>query len=327
MIQVKSNSSSIPWTINGRYRVGQSVTSGTQTYINFTGKNSDPSLLTDWYESKGTGSGSGGPVPVGSWTVYNTNFGKYGHNDVVPAAVSQHEQIKEAFQVVTQPTWTNPTISLTANEAVNQEREVGETLNFTFGNSYTANDGGVLNSVVYKKNNTPLNDGNQNDTDTIILSETPVSYIVTGSYAAGSGTKPTNPPTTPVPNPIAAGDVDSSPRSYRGYNPVFFGSTAANNTTGTAVRSNLTKRLTNDGNVWNLDSGIVHNIFEFWLHEDETLVSVIDLDASNANITSDYLAVSFQVPDANGTLMNGTLYRKIQSVPYTVNHRHQITKS
>lgn len=62
----------------------------------------------------------------------------------------------------------------------------------------------------------------------------------------------------------------------------------------------------------------------------ESLVSVIDQDALNLNITGEYVLVNpnFSVNNAAGTAVAGyKLYQKTQGVPYSFNHRHSITLS
>jgi hypothetical protein len=101
---------------------------------------------------------------------------------------------------------------------------------------------------------------------------------------------------------------------------------ATKQTTSAGVRS-LTKRLENVGNVFTLTTGNTNTIFQLWLPTGISLVSVIDLDALNANITASYTSESLSVNDAGGTPIVGTLYTFTSSVPYTTSHAHQITIS
>jgi hypothetical protein len=57
-----------------------------------------------------------------------------------------------------------------------------------------------------------------------------------------------------------------------------------------------------------------------------TVSEVLDLDALNANITANYLQSSFSVADYTGNLSTYNVYTMTNAIPYTSNHRHQITR-
>jgi hypothetical protein len=59
----------------------------------------------------------------------------------------------------------------------------------------------------------------------------------------------------------------------------------------------------------------------------KTLVSVIDLDALNTDITSAYINNPFNVSDAGVTPTSYNVYTLTAGVPYTSNHRHQVTRN
>jgi len=56
-----------------------------------------------------------------------------------------------------------------------------------------------------------------------------------------------------------------------------------------------------------------------------SIVSVIDLDALNADITASYVNSTFNVNDAGGSPVSYKNYNMTIAVPYPSNHRHQIT--
>ncbi len=81
-----------------------------------------------------------------------------------------------------------------------------------------------------------------------------------------------------------------------------------------------------------LNTGASASNFLIALPNNAILVSVIDLDALNANITAQYVPVSLQsaasYKDAAGNnVPNQQIYGMSQSVPYTSNHRHQFIYS
>jgi len=69
--------------------------------------------------------------------------------------------------------------------------------------------------------------------------------------------------------------------------------------------------------------------FTFAIPAGKTLVSVIDLDAANANITGSYILATFDVNDANTipTPVAYEIYSLTVAIAYGTNHRHQITLS
>lgn len=107
--------------------------------------------------------------------------------------------------------------------------------------------------------------------------------------------------------------------------PIFFDSVSSKPTISEEVVV-LDSRLVSDGNVFTLDTNTGNSIFCFWLPETVDLVSVIDLDALNAIITSSYESELFTI-DVVGydDPIEGKLYTMTQGVPYDNNHRHQIT--
>lgn len=48
MLKTKTTVQEIPWNLNLRVRVGDTVTHVSNTWVNITGKNSEPGVGTDW---------------------------------------------------------------------------------------------------------------------------------------------------------------------------------------------------------------------------------------------------------------------------------------
>ena len=168
---------------------------------------------------------------------------------------------------------------------------------------------------------------NATTTETFKLGVDAIVFKSLISYSEGTNTKDDIDGNT-YPNTIGAGADESPSLNYLGYLPVFYGPTATKNITSANVRTNLTKRLENTGNVFNLATGNTHKIFQLWLPPGTNLVSVIDLDALNANITGSYASEALIVNDISGDpIAVGTLYTLTADVPYNDSHRHQITIS
>ena len=128
-------------------------------------------------------------------------------------------------------------------------------------------------------------------------------------------------------------DTGGSPGNFNSSNYIvtawfkdFYGNTASNSTTSANVRA-LPQNSFHTGPVTNiLNTGSTNVIFEYACQC--TISQVIDLDALNANITSQYLNTgTINVNDAGGTPRTTTIWRMTAGVPYSSNHRHQITTS
>lgn len=269
--------------------------------------------------------------PLESFVVKGTSIGKYEDGDIVPAHTSSDERWKDIGTKQILPTFTLPVANITTSINPNNSTEVGTVLtNVLFTVSLTQNDGGVANLYKILKDNIEiLNDTITNTkTETFELSTTPIIFKANISYDAGTIPKDDNlEPPNSIPNNIIAGNDDSIFLSYRGYRAIFYGNFTSKNITSNDIRTNLIKRLENSGNTFILNTGNIDTIFQVWLPTGITLSSIIDLDALNANITSSYVSESLTVNDAGGNPIAGNLYTMEQSVPYSSNHRHQITIS
>ena len=116
--------------------------------------------------------------------------------------------------------------------------------------------------------------------------------------------------------------------SYR----IFFAPVSVIPTTSAQVRAFVGTSIFNTGTTtFTLNTGTTEVNFMFAIPNTagagntRTLTSVIDLDAANANLTSSYLLTTFNVDDANGVGVSYKVYSLTIAVPYSSNHRHQIT--
>jgi len=109
---------------------------------------------------------------------------------------------------------------------------------------------------------------------------------------------------------------------------LFYGPAASIPNNSAGVRALPNNRFTNAGNVFNLNTGNSLIRFVIALPPGVTITQVIDLDALNANITSEYVSQgTVSVLDAGGNSVNYTVYAMTQAIPYSSNHRHQVTIS
>lgn len=105
---------------------------------------------------------------------------------------------------------------------------------------------------------------------------------------------------------------------------IFWGPAAARPGTSAAVRALAGSQLTNQGNTLILNTGTTHRIFSLWLPAGLSLQLVLDLE-TNATLTGLYAATPFSVNNAGGAAVAGTLYVMEQAIPYSSNHRHQLS--
>ena len=103
----------------------------------------------------------------------------------------------------------------------------------------------------------------------------------------------------------------------------FFGATTATPTTGTARGLDSEFQISNQ---FILNTGNTLTKFAICLPSGVTISSVIDLDALNLNITSNYVSLgTININDIGGTSRVYNLYEMNIGAPYSANHRHQIT--
>ena len=109
-------------------------------------------------------------------------------------------------------------------------------------------------------------------------------------------------------------------------NVIFFGSSAAQPTTSADIRALSGKIFTNGANPFILDTGTVHKIFTVAMPASKSIDQVDDLTALGIEITNSYVLSTLNVADDAGTLSSYNVYKLINSIPYSVNHSHQITR-
>ena len=283
-------------------------------------------LLERNFFKKGGGGVTGGEN-LEEFVIIGTTLGRFNDGDTVPAHSSNNERWKDIGRNKILPTFNLPVASIVASIPPNNSTEVGTTLeNILLTASLTQNDGGVATNYKILKDNVNILNHIENNSiqQTFILSKDAIQFKAIIDYAEGTNTKEDN-FGYEIENPIIAGNDESNILNFIGYYPVFFGSTGEKLTESNSIRAGLSKRLENSGNTFTLNTGSENTIFQLWLPTGKILSSVTDLDALNAVITSSYVEEDLIVNNANGNPINGKLYTMTQGVPYSNNHRHQIT--
>jgi hypothetical protein len=106
---------------------------------------------------------------------------------------------------------------------------------------------------------------------------------------------------------------------------VFYGPSATAPTNSAGVRALANRRFTDAGNTFILNTGAAQTIFTVAVPATMSLTQVLDLDALNANITANYVLSTFNVNDGGGTPVAYKIYTLTNAIPYSADHRHQIT--
>ncbi len=253
-------------------------------------------------------------------------------------------QILENLLVPTlNPTLTNPSItSFTQNLSATQEVGVSVTPTFTtnfsrgsispaYGTSgfrsglptkYEYSGSGNLRTVTSTStSNTSAATG------ATTLVEGTNTWSVYVKYSAGE--QPKNSAGGNFSTPLASGSTSVSNVSITGRFLRFFGPTSSAPTNSAQVRALPSNALqTSNVMTFTLNTGNVEQIFAVALPPGRTITSVIDIDASNANITSSYVltgTVSVNDGGGSGTPRTYNLYVCTLGAPYSSNHQHSIT--
>jgi len=130
-----------------------------------------------------------------------------------------------------------------------------------------------------------------------------------------------------------AGSLTTNSSTINYYNYIFYGATASAPTTSANIRSLPSKALnisiSNPSNPFILNTGSVYNDFTVALPSTLTLSSVFDIDASNANITSQYVLNTGLTGIANyaGITTAYNVYTMSPAIPYSANHQHSVTRA
>lgn len=254
-------------------------------------------------------------------------FGKFENGDTIPGGISLYEVIRQAVSEYLPAVFNLPESEITSSVDTTQKWEVGTTFNLELNVIYDPQDAGSATNYIIKKggvsiSNSPV--GTQYIDSNFAVSIGDIDFQAEIDYEGGTGSKP-NSLGQQEPNTITAGTEYTNIITLRGFMPIFYGSTPTVLTSGSDIRSQLDKVLDDLISEFTLQTGTVDRVFQFWIPQGRSLVSVIDLDAFNADITSTYLESPFQGEDAGGNLIPGTLYTCTNDIPYSTDHRHVIT--
>lgn len=264
-------------------------------------------------------------------------MGRYATGQTILAAGKTIEEVLRDIAIVDiAPTYTPATITLV--DTVANTAEVGTSYNNTLTATFTQNDAGSLSVLRIQKNGADLTPNGSASplarADSGIYPNGTTTYLAYANYNAGAPKNylPSNNPDlrTPLVRNVnapqaAEGNFISGSVTITGLYRQFFGPATPAPTTSGGVRALPSSRFVNAGNVFLLNTATTGVVFNLAIPAYMTLISILDLDALNANITASYVLSTFNVNDAGGSPVAYKIYRMTIAVPYAVNHRHQIT--
>ena len=244
------------------------------------------------------------------------SFGKYLNGQTAAwTGLTAIEAIEDAALEYIDPVFTSFSVTGQATTV-----EVGTTLSGskTFTWAITENSGDVDDIDIYDNTAastllaaTP-NDGTQSQTVTTIQLNT--NGATQSWKAIGNNSDPVD--TFDSSNFVVTG------RFYRFYGPS--ATTPANSADVRALPSSAFQ--TSDANTFTLNTGTTEDKFVVALPPGVDIATVIDLDAFDTDITSEYISLgTITVDDAGSTGRTYNLYEMNLGGPYSSNHRHQIT--
>ncbi len=225
--------------------------------------------------------------------------------------------------LIPHPTYINPTAGISSSQSTGG-LEIGQTINIPLTATYNQNDGGSQTGLSIKKNGTQISTTSPYTDSGVVISATAASYQTSFTFAQGA-IKNNILGIPDATGRIAAGTANSGTLSFQGFYKIFYDAVSSFPTDSTTARALSNVRFSNSGNSFTLNTGSTSTKFCLILPPGKTLVSVIDQDALNLDITSQYTSASISVNDAAGIAVAYTIWSTSQSVPYSSNHRHNIT--
>ncbi|WP_345948278.1 hypothetical protein ABDD95_15620 [Mucilaginibacter sp. PAMB04274] len=226
--------------------------------------------------------------------------------------------------LVPHPNYRSPTLILNAN--VSLTGEVGESRTPALSLVFSRLDAGAAISYQIRKAGNVVSNSTQY-TDNITLGTSAISYQ--GYVNHNQGDILNN--IIDIPDPegrIGANQaLASNVLNFTGYYATWYGPAAAIPSSGASARSLPGKQFTSQPNTFVLNTLNTQTTLVVVTAPGKSLASVVDLDALNAVITSEYvLQGTISVNDIAGNPVPGfKLYVKQMGVAYSTSHRHQIT--
>lgn len=237
-------------------------------------------------------------------------FGRYEDGDTIPASGLTPCEVIELAAAEPQ----NPSASLSASPTTIETGTVNVSVNLNF--SYTINNpGATIGSVSleFRRGNT--------GSWTVLTTDTGLTNY-THNFTNGSADQINYRYVVTD----SLGYTTTATRNVSFSYQVFYGPSASVPVNSADVRALPSTRFLSAGNTFTLNTGSTEVNFTVAMPTSQSITEVLDLDALNANITSEYVNNPFNVNDAGGTPVAYNVYTMTIAIPYSSNHRHQVTK-
>ena len=261
------------------------------------------------------------------------SFGKYRNGDIIPATgKTPKEVIEMSLSKTLTPTIVEPSLTLTTS--ITSTVEVGETVqNTVVANFNRGVIRGRMVGGVWNPNSTQnprageiiqyvfagINNG-LNTSRTIVMNTQLGANTVTVTASYSEGPQPKDSLGQDYLTPLPAGSITES-IGYTGSYKRFYG--ALNNSSNPRA---LNFVYDNTSTTFDLNSGTTQRNFHIYLPPGRELDKVLSVEASNADITSQYVYQGVvQVPDAGGVNRSYRYYKMTTDAPYSTNNTHRIT--
>lgn len=237
-------------------------------------------------------------------------FGRYEDGETIPASGLTPCEVIELASAEPQ----NPSASLSASPTTIETGTTAVSVNLTF--SYTINNlGATIGSVSleFRRGNTGA--------WTVLSTDTGLTNY-NHSFTNGSADQ-INYRYVVI---DSLGYTVTATRDVSFSYKVFYGPSSSVPATSADVRSLPSNKFLS-GDVFTLNTGSTEVNFTVAMPTSQSITEVLDLDALNANITSEYVNNPFNVNDAGGTPVAYNVYTMTIAIPYSSNHRHQVRKA
>ena len=237
-------------------------------------------------------------------------FGRYEDGDTIPS--SGLSAVDVITLAVTEPIDPSVSLSVSPSTIETGTTAISNTLSF----SYTINNPGATVASVsleFRRGNT--------GSWTVLTTNTGLTSYVHSFVNASADQINYRYVVTD-----SQGSTATATRNVSFSYQVFYGPTSSVPTTSADVRALPSSRFLSAGNTFTLNTGSTEVNFSVAMPSTQSITQVIDLDALNANITAEYVNNPFNVDDGGGTPVLYNVYTMTIAIPYSSDHRHQVTK-
>lgn len=265
----------------------------------------------------------------------NKTFGKYLNGDTMPlSGMTFEEAIKDIAIETINPTFVNPSYSLSSS--ITGTKEVGEELNVDLTGNFNrgAINGKIVNGVwnpttkQADRAGAPVEyrfEGSTNGASNTKTISNHKTVLGSNSFQSqvfySEGPQPVNSIGDDFDTPLSPGNI-SATTSYSGALRRFFG--AGTVTVNPRTLSSIFDS-TSLSQTFDIVTGTTQRFFHLYIPDSRELEKVELVEASYADITSQYVSQGIvQVPDAAGDLHDYRYYKMEGAIPYNPSVTHRI---